>query len=35
MSNTNNLIKGLFSDLKKNVNVHSGMSKESRKRFIL
>ena len=35
MPNTNNLIEGLFSDLKKNVNVHSGMCKESRKRFIL
>lgn len=35
MPKTNNLIEGRFSDLKKNVNVHSGMSKENRKRFIL
>ena len=34
MPNTNNKIEGTFSDLKKNLNNHSGMSKENRKRFI-
>lgn len=34
MPNTNNKIEGTFSDLKKNLNTHSGMSKENRKRFI-
>ena len=30
----NNKIEGTFTDLKKNLNNHSGMSKENRKRFI-
>ncbi len=34
MPNTNNKIEGTFTDLKKNLNNHSGMSKENRKRFI-
>jgi len=34
MSNTNNKIEGTFTDLKKNLNNHSGMSEENRKRFI-
>ena len=34
MPNTNNKIEGTFTDLKKNLNTHSGMSKENRKRFI-
>lgn len=34
MPNTNNRIEGTFTDLKKNLNNHSGMTKESRKRFI-
>ena len=34
MPNTNNMIEGLFSALKKRLNVHSGMAKENRKRFI-
>ena len=34
MPNTNNMIEGLFSALKKRLNVHSGMTEESRKRFI-
>jgi len=34
MPNTNNMIEGTFSDLKKNLNNHSGMTKENRKRFI-
>lgn len=34
MPNTNNKIEGTFSDLKKNINNHSGMSKENRKPFI-
>lgn len=34
MPNTNNKIEGTFSDLKKNLNNHSGMKKENRKRFI-
>lgn len=34
MPNTNNKIEGTFSDLKKNLNTHSGMSKANRKRFI-
>lgn len=34
MPNTNNKMEGTFSDLKKNLNNHSGMSKENRKRFI-
>ena len=34
MPNTNNKIEGAFTDLKKNLNNHSGMSEENRKRFI-
>ncbi len=34
MPNTNNKIEGTFTDLKKNLNVHSGLSEENRKRFI-
>lgn len=34
MPNTNNKIEGTFADLKKNLNNHSGMSLENRKRFI-
>lgn len=34
MPNTNNKIEGTFTDLKKNLNNHSGMAKEGRKRFI-
>ena len=34
MPNTNNKIEGSFTDLKKNLNNHSGMSKANRKRFI-
>jgi len=34
MPNTNNKIEGTFTDLKKNLNNHSGMNKENRKRFI-
>lgn len=34
MPNTNNKIEGTFTDLKKNLNVHSGLSIENRKRFI-
>lgn len=34
MPNTNNKIEGAFTDLKKNLNNHSGMSIENRKRFI-
>ena len=34
MPNTNNKIEGTFTDLKNNLNNHSGMSKENRKRFI-
>ena len=35
MPNTNNKIEGSFTDLKKNLNNHSGMSQENRKRFII
>ena len=35
MPNTNNKIEGTFADLKKNLNNHSGMSQENRKRFII
>lgn len=35
MPNTNNKIEGTFTDLKKNLNNHSGMSQENRKRFIV
>lgn len=34
MPNTNNKIEGTFTDLKNNLNNHSGMNKENRKRFI-
>ena len=34
MPNTNNRIEGVFTDLKKNMNNHSGMSEDNRKRFI-
>ena len=34
MPNTNNKIEGTFTNLKKNLNNHSGMTKENRKRFI-
>ena len=34
MPNTNNKIEGTFTDLKKNLPNHSGMSRENRKRFI-
>lgn len=34
MPNTNNKIEGRFTDLKKNLNNHSGMNEENRKRFI-
>ena len=32
--NTNNKIEGTFTDLKRNLNDHSGMSETNRKRFI-
>lgn len=35
MPNTNNLIEGTFTDLKKNLNNHSGMSKTNRNRFVI
>ena len=34
MPNTNNKIEGSFTDLKKNLNNHSGLTMENRKRFI-
>ena len=34
MPNTNNKVEGLFTDLKKNLNNHSGMGEDGRKRFI-
>ena len=34
MPNTNNKIEGTFTNLKKNLNNHSGLSMENRKRFI-
>ena len=34
MPNTNNKLEGTFTDLKKNLNLHSGLSVENRKRFI-
>lgn len=34
MPNTNNKIEGTFTDLKKNLNTHSGMTEANRKRFI-
>ena len=34
MPNTNNKLEGTFTDLKKNLNNHSGMNGENRRRFI-
>ena len=34
MPDTNNKIEGTFTDLKKNLNNHSGSTQENRKRFI-
>ena len=34
MPNTNNKIEGVFTDLKKNLNNHSGLTMENRRRFI-
>ena len=34
MPNTNNKIEGTFTDLKKNLNNHSGLTMKNRKRFI-
>lgn len=34
MPNTNNKVEGVFTDLKKNLNNHSGMGEAGRKRFI-
>ena len=34
MPNTNNKIEGTFTDLKKNLNNHSGLTMENRRRFI-
>lgn len=34
MPNTNNKIEGTFTNLKRNLNNHSGLTKENRKRFI-
>lgn len=34
MPNTNNKLEGTFTDLKKNLNNHSGMGEKNRKRFI-
>ena len=34
MPNTNNKIEGTFTNLKKRLNVHSGMTETSRKRLI-
>ena len=34
MPNTNNKIEGTFTDLKNNLNNHSGLTQENRKRFI-
>ncbi len=34
MPNTNNKIEGTFTDLKNNLNNHSGMTEKNRKRFI-
>lgn len=34
MPNTNNLLEGTFTDLKKNLAVHSGMTEANRKRFV-
>jgi len=35
MPNTNNRIEGVFTDLKKSLNNHCGMSETNRKRFVL
>lgn len=35
MPNTNNKIEGTFTDLKRNLNNHSGMTLKNRKRFII
>ena len=35
MPNTNNKIEGTFTDLKKNLNNHSGLTKKHRQRFII
>lgn len=35
MPNTNNKIEGTFTDLKKNLNNHSGLTKEHRQQFII
>lgn len=34
MPNTNNKLEGIFNDLKRNINNHSGMSRKNRERFI-
>ena len=34
MPNTNNRLEGIFTDLKRNINNHSGMSRRNRERFI-
>ncbi len=34
MPDTNNKIEGTFTDLKKNLNNHSGLTQENRNRFI-
>ena len=34
MPDTNNKIEGTFTDLKKNLNNHSGLTQENRKQFI-
>ena len=34
MPNTNNKLEGIFADLKRNINNHSGMSRKNRERFI-
>ncbi len=34
MPNTNNKLEGIFTDLKNNLNNHSGMTIKNRKRFI-
>lgn len=35
MPNTNNMLEGLFSDMKRKMNNHSGMREAGRKRFII
>ncbi len=34
MPNTNNKLEGIFTDLKRNINNHSGMNRKNRERFI-